>query len=127
MFSLQHLQLLPQLHQTAVEEDAAEIYAGVNHAIAADNRAGIDYRVAADLGSIADDCAEFSQAGGNLAVRYAQSNFGVIEFDVRENYACAKVRLIAQDGVVETLKTNTIGRILPIAVLPDSLLGSVLG
>ena len=43
-----------------MRQDAAEIYARVNHAIAADNRAGIDHRIAADLGSIADDCAEFS-------------------------------------------------------------------
>ena len=55
-----HLQLLPKLDPAAVWQEAAEIYAGVNHAIAADNRAGIDYRVAADLDSIADDCAEFS-------------------------------------------------------------------
>ena len=48
---------------------------------------------------------------------------GVIEFDVRENHARAKVRLVTQDGVVETLKTNTIVRILPIAVLPNYLFG----
>jgi hypothetical protein len=53
------VQFLAQLHPAAVWQDAAEIYAGVNHAIVADNRAGIDHRVAADLGSIADDYAEF--------------------------------------------------------------------
>ena len=57
---LDHLQFLAQLDPAAMRQDAAEIYAGVNHAIAADNRAGIDHRIAADLGSIADDCAEFS-------------------------------------------------------------------
>jgi len=57
---LDHVQFLAQLHPAAIGQDAAEIYARVNHAIAADNRAGIDHRVAADLGSIADNCAEFS-------------------------------------------------------------------
>jgi len=57
---LDHVQFLAQLHSASMREDAAEIYARVNHAIAADNRAGIDHSVAADLGSIADDCAEFS-------------------------------------------------------------------
>ena len=47
----------------------------------------------------------------------------MIEFDVRENHARAKVRLVTQDGVVETLKTNTIVRILPIVVLPNYLFG----
>jgi hypothetical protein len=36
-------------------------------------------------------------------------------------------RLRFAGSVVETVKTITIGRILPIAVLPDYLLGSVLG
>ena len=55
-----HLQILPQFDPAAVWQETAEIYAWVNHAIAADNRAGIDHRIAADLGSVADDCAEFS-------------------------------------------------------------------
>ncbi len=55
-----HLQVLPQFDPASMQQDAAEIYARVNHAIAADNRAGIDHRVATDLGSVADDCAEFS-------------------------------------------------------------------
>ena len=54
------LQILPQLDPAAVWQKASEIYAGINHAIAADNRAGIDDRIAPDLGSVADNCAEFS-------------------------------------------------------------------
>ena len=57
---LDHVQFLAQLHPASMRQDAAEIYARVDHAIAADNRAGIDHSVAADLGSIADDCTEFS-------------------------------------------------------------------
>jgi putative endonuclease len=57
---LDHMQFLAQLDPAAVWQDAAEIYARVNHAIAADNRPGIDHRIAADLCSVADDCAEFS-------------------------------------------------------------------
>ena len=55
-----HLQILPQLDPAAVWQKAAKIYTRVNHAIAADNRAGIDDRIAAYLGSVTDDCAEFS-------------------------------------------------------------------
>jgi hypothetical protein len=37
-----HLQILPQFDPAAVWQEAAEIYAGINQAIAADDRAGID-------------------------------------------------------------------------------------
>ena len=57
---LDYLQILPELDPAAGWKEATEIYAGVNHAIAADNRTGIDDRIAADLGSVADNCAEFS-------------------------------------------------------------------
>jgi hypothetical protein len=57
---LDHLQILPQLDPAAIRQKAAEIYAGINHAIATDNRTGIDDRIATDLGSVTDDCAEFS-------------------------------------------------------------------
>ena len=40
---LDQLQFLSQLHHAAVGQHATEIYAGVNHAVAADDGAGIDY------------------------------------------------------------------------------------
>src|SRR4249919_2006776 len=99
-----HLQFLPQLNPAAVWQDAAEIYAGINHAIASDNRAGIDDRIAADLGSVADDCAEFSQAGGNVAIWRAHHDFSMIEFHVRENHARAKVCVVSEDRVADIIK-----------------------
>src|SRR5262245_35247372 len=79
---LDHMQFLAQFDPAAVWQDAPEIYAGVDHAITTDNRAGIDYRIAADLGSIADDCTEFSQARRNVAIRRGHRDFTVIEFYV---------------------------------------------
>ena len=55
-----HMQFLAQFDPAAVWQDAAEIDAGVNHAIATNNCAGVDHRIAADLGSVADNCTEFS-------------------------------------------------------------------
>ena len=55
-----YLQILPQFDPAAVWQETAEIYGGINHAITADDRAGIDDRIAADLGSVTDDRTEFS-------------------------------------------------------------------
>jgi len=65
-----------------VRENTAEVYAGINHAIAADNRAGIDHCVAADLCAIANDCAEFSEASRNVAIGCYDRDFGVIKLYV---------------------------------------------
>ncbi len=54
------LQFLSQLDHAAVRQDAAKIHPRINHAIAADHRARIDDRVAADLRFVPDDGAEFS-------------------------------------------------------------------
>ena len=40
---LDHMQVLPQFDPAAVRQETAEIYAGIDHAIAADNRSGVDH------------------------------------------------------------------------------------
>src|SRR5947199_2885048 len=56
------LQFLPQFDHAPVWENTAKVYAGINHAIAADHRARIDHCVATDLRTIANNRAEFSEA-----------------------------------------------------------------
>ena len=98
------LQFLPQLDHAAVWENTAKIYARINHAIAADDRAGIDHCVAADLRSIADDRAEFSQAGRNVAIGCYDRDFGVIELHVRENHARAEMRVMTKDRIADVIE-----------------------
>ena len=40
---LDHMQVLPQFDPAAVRQETAEIHAGIDHAIAADNRSGVDH------------------------------------------------------------------------------------
>ena len=40
---LDHMQVLPQFDPAAVRQETAEIYAGIDHAIAADNRSWVDH------------------------------------------------------------------------------------
>ena len=77
-----NLQFLSQLDHAAMGENTAKVYAWINHAIATDNRAGIDHCVAADLRSIANDCAEFSEARRNVAIGCYDRNFRVVELYV---------------------------------------------
>src|SRR3954463_10726262 len=46
------LQVLPQLDPAAVWQKAAKVYAGINHAIASNNRAWINDRIASDFSSV---------------------------------------------------------------------------
>jgi hypothetical protein len=54
----QDLNFLAQLRDAAFRQHAAEIHVRINKTIAAEHRTGIDHRIAADFGSIADDRAE---------------------------------------------------------------------
>ena len=79
-------------------EDAPKVYAWINHAIATDNRAGINHSVAADLGSIANDCAEFSKARRNVAIGCYDRDFAVIELYVGENHARAQMCVMTNES-----------------------------
>ncbi len=57
------------------------------------NRAGIDHGIATNFGSIADNRAEFREAGCDVAFAcVATSDFTTVEFHVRQDHARAEVR-----------------------------------
>ena len=85
-------------------QNTAKIYAGINHAIAADNRAGIDHCVAADLRSIANDRAEFSEARRNVAIGALHRDFAVIELYVGENHARAQMRVMTKNRITHVIE-----------------------
>src|SRR5439155_8645357 len=74
-----HLQVLPQLDHAAVGENAAKVYAGVNHAIAADDRAGIDHCVTTDFRAIANDSAESPEACWTVSIGRYDRDFAVLD------------------------------------------------
>src|SRR5205823_4919278 len=94
---LQHLNLLPKLDHAALGKDAAKVYARINHAIAPQERARIDNRIATNFRSVADDRAEFCEAGCDIVIGRHDGDFAVIEFYVRENHACAKMSVVTED------------------------------
>src|SRR6266513_1620201 len=100
------LQFLPQLDHAAVRKNPAKVYAGINHAIATDDRAGIDHCVATDFRSIANDCAEFSETCWNVAVGCYDGDFAVIKFYVGENHARAQMRVMTNDRVTYVIEVG---------------------
>src|SRR4030095_5988723 len=77
------LQFLAHFYDVCARNDTADIYRGINDAIAPDDGAGIYYRIATDLGPIANDRAKFCQSGRNYAILDSHRNFAVIEFHIR--------------------------------------------
>src|SRR5689334_2489264 len=59
------IDLLARLRDVIRREHAAPLHAGINDRAPSDQRAGREHAVATDLGLIADDGAEFFEAGGN--------------------------------------------------------------
>lgn len=103
---INNLQFLSQLNHALVGEDTAKVYAGINHAIAADNRTGIDHCVAPDLRSIANDCAEFSEACRNVAIGCYDRDFGVIQLYIGENHARAQMRVMSNDRITHVIEVR---------------------
>src|SRR5947207_5809297 len=95
--AIKHRKVLPQFDNAAVGQNAAKIHARINHAIVAQDRARVNYGVAANLRSIADDRAEFCQSGCDIAVGCNDGNIAMIEFYVRENHACAEMSVVSKD------------------------------
>src|SRR5262249_26859332 len=82
----------------AFGQHTAEIHVWVNETIASDNGSGIDHRVAADLGSVADDCAELRESSRDVAFFGCDCDLAVVEFHIRQNHAGAEVRFESESG-----------------------------
>src|SRR2546430_3014559 len=87
-----------------MRQDAAEIYAWVNHAIGSQDRARINDRVATNLCSVTDYRAEFCQPGGDIAIGCHDSDFAMIELHVRENHASAEMGVVTKNGIAHIIK-----------------------
>ena len=115
--SRQHLKVLTHLDDARRRQDAAKIRSGINDAIAAQNGAGIDHRIAADLRPITDNRAEFLQAGGDAAISRAHVNLAVIEFHIRENHARAEMRAVTENRIADVIEMRHLRFIEEDAVL----------
>ena len=61
---------------------------GVDHAVTPDEGTGAENAVAADLGMVADEGAEFAQTGGDRALGCVDGHGRLVEAHIRENDAC---------------------------------------
>src|SRR5206468_9882199 len=80
--AIKHREVLPYFDHATGRQDAAEIYAWINHAIAPQDRTRINDCVATNFCSIPDNRAEFCEPGGDIAIGCHDSDFAVIELHV---------------------------------------------
>src|SRR4051812_15262259 len=70
-------------------EDAAPVAAGINQRVATDDAAGVQDAVAADLGEIAEQGAEFAEAGVEGFAVELDFDVAGEGFEIREHHAGA--------------------------------------
>ena len=76
---------------------AAEGRAGHHERARADQRAGIQHGVAADLGLVPEHGAELLQAGAEGAAGQPHGHFALVEAEVGADDAGPEVRAVAED------------------------------
>ena len=72
---------------------------------------GLITRVTADLGSIADDCAELAKARGDALVFVAQMDFLPVQSDICQNHSCAQVGLVAENRIADIIEMGDLGAV----------------
>ena len=84
-------------------DNAAHAGGRINVRAAADDRAGIEDAVAADLDVIAEHRAELLASGLDRRAGNLDGDKGLVALDVAGYRACAHVRLVAEDGVADVV------------------------
>jgi hypothetical protein len=85
-------------------ENAAPVAAGVNDRAAADDAAGVQDAVTADFRQIAEQGAEFAEAGiERFSVEFDFYVAGQ-RFEIREHHARADMRFVAEYGIAQVIK-----------------------
>ncbi len=83
--------------------------AGIDYAVASDEGPRAENAVAADLGVVADESAEFSEAGGDGALGCVDGHWCLVEAHIRENDARAEVGLVAENRVADIVEVRNLG------------------
>ena len=108
---------MPGLQNAVRREDAGETAEGVDDAAATDDASGIEDAVAANLGVVADDGTEFSQAGADGFVLGLDGDGLPIQSNVGEDHARTEVGFVAEDGVADVVEMGDFAAVEDDAVL----------
>jgi hypothetical protein len=105
-FSHDHFQHCLIFRDHVRGQNAAPVAAGVNKGIAADDAAGVEDAVATDFGEIAEQSAEFAEAGVEGFAVDLDFDVAGERFEIREHHAGADVRFVAEDGVADVIEVR---------------------
>src|SRR5271154_7183378 len=87
-------------------QNAAPENVRVNHRAAPEDAAGVQHGVAAGFRAVAQQRAEFAQAGVKRHTVHVHKNIAGQKFEVGNFYARAEVRLVAENGVADVIEVR---------------------
>ena len=87
-------------------QNAAPEYVRINHRAAAEDAAGVQHGVAAGFRAVAQQRAEFAQAGVEGFSVNLDKDISGHQFEIGNFHARAEVRLVAEDGVADIIEVR---------------------
>lgn len=81
------------LGDRVLRQDTAPNHAGIDQRMASQHRARIEHRIATDFSPVADQRAEFAQAGGEDGMIDAERNEVAGELEIGNDDACGEMDL----------------------------------
>ena len=113
----QDLGCLSHFDDAVSRQHTPEICSWINDAVSANDRAGIQDRIASNFGTISDDRAKLPQAGRNHSIGREDGNLGMVEFNIGQDHSSAEMRLVADDRVAHVAEVRNLRFIENDAVL----------
>src|ERR1051325_4132344 len=99
------------LYNHILRQNPSPIGIRIDHRTTTDDSARIQNRIASYIDVIAEQCAEFSQAGIEwLAIQF-DSDIALDEFDIGDLYSGAQMRFVAKDRVSYVVKMRCNGMV----------------
>src|SRR5579859_2889239 len=90
-------------------QDTAPEDVRVNYRATANDTAGIQHGVAADFHAVAEQSAEFAQAGVKWLAIQLELDVAGEHFEIGDFHAGAQMRLVAEDGVADVIVVRRLG------------------
>src|SRR2546426_4321241 len=99
------------LHDPVRRQDTPPVGVRVNNGAATDDAARVENGVAADVGVVAQQGAEFAQTGVEFFAVHFHEDVPRGELEVGDFYACAKMGSVAENRVTDVIEVGSDGMI----------------
>src|SRR5437016_6604377 len=91
-------------HNHVRRQHAAPVYVWINHRVAPNDAAGVQDGIAADFSMVADEGAEFAQAGIDSFLADFHGHIAGKKFEIGNLDPSSQMRLVTEDGIAEVIE-----------------------